>query len=102
LRDDGLKSAALGALQSYGDPAIGSTVIDLYSNLPDQVRAAISDQISRLAARSTGTLSVEVALTTKASTLIRFSISSSSKDCSRVYLKRSLRGVGAGSRLRKR
>ncbi|HEY2413540.1 MAG TPA: PVC-type heme-binding CxxCH protein [Pirellulaceae bacterium] len=37
-RNDGLKSAALGALQSYGDPSIGSTVIDLYNNLPDQVR----------------------------------------------------------------
>ena len=34
----GLASAALGALQSYGDPSIGSTVIDLYNNLPDQVR----------------------------------------------------------------
>src|SRR6185369_17208628 len=37
-RNDGLKSAALGALQSYGDPSIGSTVIELHSNLPDQVR----------------------------------------------------------------
>jgi putative heme-binding domain-containing protein len=37
-RNDGLKSAALGALQSYSDPSIGSTVIDLYNNLPDQVR----------------------------------------------------------------
>src|SRR6185295_13096173 len=26
-RNDGLKSAALGALQSYGDPSIGATVI---------------------------------------------------------------------------
>lgn len=37
-RNDGLKSTALGSLQSYGDPAIGPTVIDLYRNLPDQVR----------------------------------------------------------------
>ncbi len=37
-RNDGLKSAALGALQSYSDPSIGTTVIDLYNNLPDQVR----------------------------------------------------------------
>jgi putative heme-binding domain-containing protein len=37
-RNDGLRSTALGALQSYGDPSIGSTVIDLYSELPDQVR----------------------------------------------------------------
>jgi putative heme-binding domain-containing protein len=37
-RNDGLRSAALGALQSYGDPSIGSTVIGLYSDLPDQVR----------------------------------------------------------------
>jgi putative heme-binding domain-containing protein len=37
-RNDGLKGSALGALQSYGDPSIGSTVIGLYSELPDQVR----------------------------------------------------------------
>src|SRR4029079_18816938 len=37
-RNDGLKTAALAALQSYGDPSIGSTVIGLYNNLPDQVR----------------------------------------------------------------
>jgi putative heme-binding domain-containing protein len=37
-RNDGLKNAALAALQSYGDPSIGSTVIGLYSELPDQVR----------------------------------------------------------------
>jgi putative heme-binding domain-containing protein len=37
-RNDGLKSAALAALQSYSEPTIGSTVIDLYSNLPDPVR----------------------------------------------------------------
>jgi len=37
-RNDGLKSTALGALQSYGDPSIGSTVIGLYNDLPEQVR----------------------------------------------------------------
>lgn len=37
-RNDGLKSVALGALQSYSDPSIGSTVIGLYNDLPDQVR----------------------------------------------------------------
>jgi putative membrane-bound dehydrogenase-like protein len=37
-RNDGLRSAALGALQSYNDPSIGSTVIGLYSELPDSVR----------------------------------------------------------------
>src|SRR6266516_1434044 len=37
-RNDGLKSAALASLQSYSDPSIGSTVIGLYNDLPDQVR----------------------------------------------------------------
>jgi putative heme-binding domain-containing protein len=37
-RNDALKTAALAALQSYGDASIGSTVIGLYMNLPDQVR----------------------------------------------------------------
>jgi putative heme-binding domain-containing protein len=37
-RNDGLRAAALGALQSYSDPLIGSTVIGLYRELPDQVR----------------------------------------------------------------
>lgn len=37
-RNDGLRSSALGALQSYNDPSIGSTVIGLYSELPEQVR----------------------------------------------------------------
>jgi putative heme-binding domain-containing protein len=37
-RNDGLRSSALAALQSYGDPSIGSTVIGLYTELPDQVR----------------------------------------------------------------
>jgi putative membrane-bound dehydrogenase-like protein len=37
-RNDGLRSSALGALQSYGDPTIGSTVLELYRELPEQVR----------------------------------------------------------------
>src|SRR5205823_4685574 len=37
-RNDVLRSAALGTLQSYGDPSIGSTVAGLYSQLPEQVR----------------------------------------------------------------
>jgi putative membrane-bound dehydrogenase-like protein len=37
-RNDGLRSACLASLQAYGDASIGTTVIDVYSNLPDQVR----------------------------------------------------------------
>lgn len=37
-RNDALRSAALASLQSYNDPVISSTVIDLYGQLPDQVR----------------------------------------------------------------
>jgi putative heme-binding domain-containing protein len=37
-RNDALRSAALGSLQSYGDESIGSTVIGLYRELPEQVR----------------------------------------------------------------
>jgi putative heme-binding domain-containing protein len=37
-RNDGLRNSALAALQSYGDASIGSTVIGLYSELPDSVR----------------------------------------------------------------
>ncbi len=45
-QNDGLKSAALGALQSYGDPSIGSTIIGLYNDLPDQVRDVAQSLIS--------------------------------------------------------
>jgi putative heme-binding domain-containing protein len=37
-RNDGLRSAALGALHSYADPAIGAKVLALYRELPEQVR----------------------------------------------------------------
>jgi putative membrane-bound dehydrogenase-like protein len=37
-RNDGLRAAALAALQSYDDRAIGSTVVELYAGLPEQVR----------------------------------------------------------------
>ena len=37
-RNDALRSAALASLPSYNDPVISSTVIDLYGQLPDQVR----------------------------------------------------------------
>jgi putative membrane-bound dehydrogenase-like protein len=37
-RNDGLRSVCLASLQSYGDPSIGSAVVDVYGNLPDQVR----------------------------------------------------------------
>jgi putative heme-binding domain-containing protein len=37
-RSDALRTAALAALQAYGDAAIGTTVIGLYSGLPDEVR----------------------------------------------------------------
>jgi putative heme-binding domain-containing protein len=37
-RNDALRAAALGSLQSYNDPSIGSTVIGLYRELPEQVR----------------------------------------------------------------
>ncbi|MDX1945424.1 MAG: c-type cytochrome [Pirellulaceae bacterium] len=37
-RNDGLRSAALATLQSYGQPEIGSTVVGLYAGLPEQVR----------------------------------------------------------------
>jgi putative heme-binding domain-containing protein len=37
-RNDALRAAALGSLQSYNDPSIGSSVIGLYRELPDQVR----------------------------------------------------------------
>jgi putative heme-binding domain-containing protein len=37
-RNDGLRSAALAALLSYSEPSIGSTVLGLYRELPDQVR----------------------------------------------------------------
>lgn len=37
-RNDALRAASLGSLQSYNDPSIGSTVIGLYRELPDQVR----------------------------------------------------------------
>jgi putative heme-binding domain-containing protein len=37
-RNDALRSAALGSLQSYGDESIGSTVIGFYRELPEQVR----------------------------------------------------------------
>jgi putative heme-binding domain-containing protein len=39
-RNDGLRSAALASLQSYGDPAIEAAVLETYGNLPDQVREA--------------------------------------------------------------
>jgi putative heme-binding domain-containing protein len=37
-RNDGLRSAALGALHSYADPTIGAQVLGLYRELPEQVR----------------------------------------------------------------
>ncbi|MEX2174703.1 MAG: c-type cytochrome [Pirellulaceae bacterium] len=37
-RNDALRSAALASLQSYGEPTIGSTVVELYRDLPEQVR----------------------------------------------------------------
>jgi putative heme-binding domain-containing protein len=38
-RNDGLRSAALGSLQSYGNPEIGSAVVAVYRELPEEVRA---------------------------------------------------------------
>ena len=37
-RNDALRSAALGTLQSYGTPEIGSSVLGLYKDMSDQVR----------------------------------------------------------------
>lgn len=38
-RNDGLRSVALGSLQSYGNPEIGSEVVATYKDLPEEVRA---------------------------------------------------------------
>jgi putative membrane-bound dehydrogenase-like protein len=45
-RNDALRSAALGALQSYGEPSIGKTVIELYGQLSDQVRDVAQSLLS--------------------------------------------------------
>jgi putative heme-binding domain-containing protein len=37
-RNDGLRSAALAALQSYDNPVVSGTVVGLYSGMPEQVR----------------------------------------------------------------
>jgi putative heme-binding domain-containing protein len=38
-RNDGLRSVALGSLQSYSAPEIGSEVVATYKDLPEEVRA---------------------------------------------------------------
>jgi putative heme-binding domain-containing protein len=38
-RNDALRSVALGSLQSYGNPEIGSEVLATYRDLPEEVRA---------------------------------------------------------------
>jgi putative heme-binding domain-containing protein len=48
-RNDGLRSAALGSLQSYGNAEIGSAVVAVYRELPEEVRSVAQ---SLLASRS--------------------------------------------------
>ncbi|QDU30078.1 Cytochrome c [Anatilimnocola aggregata] len=48
-RNDGLRSVALGSLQSYADPTIGEQVVAAYRDLPEEVRAVAQ---SLLASRS--------------------------------------------------
>jgi putative heme-binding domain-containing protein len=49
-RNDGLRSVALGSLQSYADPQIGVQVVASYRDLPEEVRAVAQ---SLLASRGT-------------------------------------------------
>jgi putative membrane-bound dehydrogenase-like protein len=45
-RNDALRSAALGSLQSYGNPEIGSGVLGLYKDMSDQVREVAQSLLS--------------------------------------------------------
>jgi DNA-binding CsgD family transcriptional regulator len=45
-RNDALRSAAIGSLQSYGNPDIGSSVLALYKDMPDQVREVAQSLLS--------------------------------------------------------
>jgi len=49
-RNDALRAAALAALQAYGDSTIGPRVVELYREMPDQVRETAQ---SLLASRKT-------------------------------------------------
>jgi putative heme-binding domain-containing protein len=45
-RNDALRSAAIGSLQSYGNPDIGSSVLALYRDMSDQVREVAQSLLS--------------------------------------------------------
>ncbi|HEX5103641.1 MAG TPA: PVC-type heme-binding CxxCH protein [Pirellulaceae bacterium] len=55
-RNDALRSAALGSLQSYGSPEIGSSVLALYKDMSDQVREVAQSLLSSRKAWAEGLL----------------------------------------------
>lgn len=52
-RNDGLRSVALGSLQSYANPEIGKEVVSVYKDLPEEVRAVAQSLLASRGAWAT-------------------------------------------------